>query len=382
MGSILGAFVAAVLISELNAFGILVFPQITLVLVFLFMAAVLIFRPWGLLGKPEGAPRSAGPQEPPLKLFGPWFSYLSLGLLAAAAIFPNLAGDYYVRVASEVLIYALFAASLGSIMTIGGLVSFGHAAYFGLGAYGAALMVTSLKAPMALALCGSVALAGFAAVVFGYFCVRLSGIYFAMLTLAFAQIVYAILFQWADFTGGDNGILNVWPSDWASSPRAYYYLTLAVVAAGIYLLRRMAFAPFGYCLRAARDSAVRCEATGINVPKVRWLALATSGAFAGAAGGLFAFLKGSVFPDYAGIPVSVDGLVMVLLGGVQTLTGPLAGSVVYKALEVLINKHTEHWQLFLGAILVALVLLFPRGLVGFVQGRFLHRIDPSVERAA
>jgi branched-chain amino acid transport system permease protein len=382
MGSISGAFLAAVLISELNAFGILVFPQITLVLVFLFMAVVLIFRPWGLLGKPEAVTRSAGPQAPPMKLLGTWFTYFGLALLAVALVYPFFAADYYVRVSTEVLIFALFAASIGAIMTLGGLVSFGHAAYFGLGAYGAAMMVTYLKLPMGLALCAAVGAGALAAVLFGYFCVRLSGIYFAMLTLAFAQITYAVLFQWAGVTGGDNGLLNIWPSDWASSPRAYYYLALAVVAVGIWWLRRMAFAPFGYALRACRDSAVRCEATGIHVARVQWVAFAFSGAVAGAAGGLFAFLKGSVFPDYAAIAVSVDGLVMVLLGGVQTLTGPLAGSVVYKVLEVFINRFTEHWQFFLGVILVSLVLLFPKGLVGFVQSRFHHRIDPSLEKAA
>ncbi|MBI5446185.1 MAG: ABC transporter permease [Deltaproteobacteria bacterium] len=381
MGSILGAFIAAVLISELSAFGILVFPEITLVLIFVFMAVVLVFRPWGLLGKPEAAARGAAVQQPPLRLLGPWFTYLGLGALALAALFPYVSAEYATRVATEVLNFALFAASLGAIMTIGGLVSFGHAAYFGLGAYGAALLVTTWKAPMAVALLGSVALAGLAAIVFGYFCVRLSGIYFAMLTLAFAQIVYAILFQWARFTGGDNGLLNIWPAAWASSPRAYYYLTLAVVALGIYLLRRMAFAPFGYTLRACRDSSVRCEATGINVPRSQWMALALSGTFAGAAGGLFAFLKGSVFPDFAGIGVSVDALVMVLLGGVQTLTGPLAGAGVYKMLEVFINRYTEYWQLFLGLILIALVLLFPKGLVGFVQARFQGKLSPAEEPA-
>lgn len=377
MGSILGAFLASVLLGELNAFGILVFPQATLVLVFLVMAVVLILRPWGLLGRPENPVRTGGSVQPTLRVPGPWFSLLVLAALVAAAALPAVAPVYHLRVATEMLVFALFAASLGTLMTVGGLVSFGHAAFFGLGAYGAALLVTRIHAPMGAALLGGAAAAGLAALVFGYFCVRLTGIYFAMLTLAFAQIVYAVLVQWVGVTGGDNGILDVWPPGWASSPAAYYYLTLVVAALGLFFLRRVAFSPFGYALRATRDSRVRAEAIGIDPARVQWLALAMSGAWAGVAGALFAFLKGSVFPDYASLPVSVDALVMVLLGGVQTLTGPIVGSAAYKALEIFINRYTEHWQLILGAILVGTVVLFPRGLVGFLQSR----ADPSAEAA-
>ncbi len=371
MGSILGAFLAAVLISELNAFGILIFPEITLVLVFLIMAAVLIFRPWGLLGRPEGPPRApAGEFEPPLRLLGRGFLYFCLAVLAAAVVLPHLLPTYYIRIACEVLISALFAASLGFMMTVGGMASFGHAAYFGLGAYGAALAVTYAQAGTGLGLLAALGLGFAGAVLFGYFCVRLSGVYSAMLTLAFAQIVYAVLFQWYGITGGDNGLLGIWPSDWVSSPLAYYYLTLAVVAASLFLLRRLAFAPFGYSLRAGRDSALRSEAIGIHVRRVRWVGFVVAGFFAAAAGGLFAFLKGSVFPDYASIPVSVDSLVMVLLGGVQTLSGPIVGAGVYKVLEVFVNRYTEHWQLILGCVLVGLVVLFPQGILGYLAGRF------------
>ncbi len=388
MGSILGAFLAAVLISELNAFGILIFPEITLVLVFLTMAVVLIFRPWGLLGRPETHPRPpAGAFEPPLRLPGRWFAWLCAAILAVAAVYPLVVPTYYMRIGCEVLIAALFAASLGLIMTVGGMASFGHAAYFGLGAYGAALAVTYAGAGTAWGLAAGLLLGLLGAVVFGYFCVRLAGVYSAMLTLAFAQIVYAVLFQWYEITGGDNGLLDIWPTGLVSRPGAYYYLVLAMVAACLFLIRRLAFAPFGYALRAGRDSALRSEAIGIHVRRVRWVAFAFAGFFASAAGGLFAFLKGSVFPDYSSIPVSVDSLVMVLLGGVQTLSGPVVGAGVYKVLEVFVNRYTEYWQLVLGCVLVALVVLFPQGVLGYLESRFgggLRRTDgtPAGGRAA
>jgi branched-chain amino acid transport system permease protein len=300
-------------------------------------------------------------------------------VLAVAAVLPWILPVYYVRVATEVLIFSLFAASLGFVMNVGGIASFGHAAYFGLGAYGAALAVKYLGASLGAGLACAVVLGAVGALVFGYFCVRLTGVYFAMLTLAFAQIVYAVLFQWYGFTGGDNGLLGIWPPDWAGEPAVYYYLTLGLTAVSVMALRTFVFAPFGYSLRAGRDSRLRSEAVGINVSRVQWMGFVVAGAFASAAGGLFAFLKGSVFPDYASIPVSVDALVMVLLGGVQTLTGPLAGGVVYKVLEVFMNTYTEHWQLILGSVLVALVVLFPQGLVGFAES-WLGRGRPAEGR--
>jgi branched-chain amino acid transport system permease protein len=205
------------------------------------------------------------------------------------------------------------------------------------------------------------------AVLFGWFCVRLSGVYFAMLTLAFAQISWSIAFQWVEVTGGDNGILGVWPSSWASSPAAFYWLTLAVTGLGVAALRILVFSPFGYGLRATRDSALRAESIGIDRGRVQWLAFIVAGTFAGIAGALFAFLKGSVFPENMAIPLSVDGLVMVLLGGVETVSGAVAGAVVYKALAIWLMSQTEFSKLILGSVIVILVVAFPKGIVGFIE---------------
>jgi branched-chain amino acid transport system permease protein len=242
--------------------------------------------------------------------------------------------------------------------------SFGHAAYFGLGAYGAALLVKWLAAPMGVGLLAApvVALAG--ALLFGWFAVRLSGVYLAMLTLAFAQIVWAAVFQWEYLTGGSNGVIGVWPPPPFDQTSVYFILTLILAVIGILLLRRFLFAPFGYAMRAGRDSALRAEAIGIDVKRVHWLAFAIAGCVCGVAGGLFAFAKGSISPETIGVGRSIDGLVMVLLGGIQTLTGPVVGASVFAVLQDSVMRQTEYWRALLGLIIILLVLAFPQGIVG------------------
>jgi branched-chain amino acid transport system permease protein len=258
----------------------------------------------------------------------------------------------------------IFAVSLHFLMAVGGLASFGHAAYFGLGAYGVAFLAKLAGLPMIVCLLLGPLLGCLGAAVFGFFAVQLSGVYFAMLTLAFAQIVWSVAFQWVEVTGGDNGILGVWPARFAADPARFYWLTLVCVAAAVGLLRTIIFSPFGYGLRSVRDSELRAEAIGIDRRRVQWLAFVLAGAAAGLAGALFAFLKGSVFPDTMGLPTSVDGLVMVLLGGVETVTGPIVGAIVYKALSIWLISQTDHSKLVLGAAIVVIVLAFPKGIVG------------------
>jgi branched-chain amino acid transport system permease protein len=368
MGSVPGAFLAALIIGQLQAFGILVLPKITLVLVFLLMALVLVVRPYGLFGRPEiaGTAAAVGIASRPA---GGRRDLILAGATAALALLPLLGDAYVLKVGIEILVFALFAFSLQVLIGVGGLVSFGHAAYFGLGAYGAALAVRWLDAPMEAALPLAPLAAALGAALFGAFIVRLSGIYLAMLTLAAAQILFAVAFQWVEVTGGDNGLVGIWPSAWASSRWAFYLLTLAVVAAAVWALDRVIEAPFGYTLRAARDSELRAEAIGLDVRRHRWLAFTLAGAAAGLAGGLYAFSRGSVDPTLLGIPTSVDALTMLLLGGVQTVAGPLAGAAVLHALRDQIMPLTELWRMMLGLVIIALVLLFPRGLLGAVPAR-------------
>ncbi|MGN6096847.1 MAG: ABC transporter permease [Bosea sp. (in: a-proteobacteria)] len=378
LGSVTGAYLAAVLIGILHAFGILIFPKITLVLVFLVMAVVLVAKPHGLLGKPPTGQARAPADEPLLRPADRATKLAGLAALLLLATLPLVTPDYLVLTLTELLILGLFAASLHFMMGPGGMTSFGHAAYFGLGAYGAALAVKWLGAPMEPALLFAPFLAGVAGAVFGWFCVRLSGVYLAMLTLAFAQIAWATAFQWVEFTGGDNGILGVWPAQWAVSKTAFYYLVLGLCAACVLLLRIMLFSPLGYALRAARDNPLRAEAIGIDTMRVQWAAFVVAAFAAGIAGGLFAFFKGSVFPTYLAIPRSVDALLMVLLGGVQTVSGPIVGAFVYAGLSEQLSRLTMYWRFALGLSIVLLVVLFPRGLVGsFLAWRERSRAEPA-----
>lgn len=393
MGSIPGAYVAALLIAELKAIciwlgvvevaGIAIsFSKLTLVVEFLVMAVVLVVRPWGLLGRPQAPSRYAGAAEAPLRAPDRLAKAAGAAVVLALVALPALAtqSPYTIVLAVDILVAVLFAASLHFIMGPAGMHSFGHAAYFGLGAYAAALLVRAASLPMEGALLAAPLVAALGAVVVGWFSVRLSGVYLAMLTLAFAQIAWAIVYQWDAFTGGSNGLTGVWPAGWLADKRAYYALVLALVLAGVWALRRVLHSPFGYAMRAGRDSVLRADAIGIDVKRIQWTAFVIAGLFAGLAGALFAFSKGSISPESLHVGKSIDALVMVLLGGVQTLSGPLVGAAAFTWLHDTVARTTEYWRAMLGAIMLILVLLFPQGLAGFARQLVYGRRDAGADR--
>jgi len=381
MGSIGGALLAAVIIAETKALCIAIgtaniaglsvnFSKLTLVAEFLVMAIVLIVRPTGLLGRSQGTARPvADVSMPPVgSAAAKWLGTTILLMVLITLPLFEQSFPYALVIGIDVLIAVLFASSLYFIMGPGGMPSFGHAAYFGLGAYGAALFVKFLAAPMLVALAAAPIVAACGALLFGWFAVRLSGIYLAMLTLAFAQIVWSIVFQFEDLTGGSNGVLGLWPPAPFASRGAYYLLTLSCVLFAVVLLGVMLRAPFGYAMRAGRDSRLRAEAIGIDVRRVHWVGFAIAGAAGGIAGGLFAFAKGSISPETIAVDRSIDGLVMVLLGGMQSWAGPIAGASVYTLLQDTIMRQTEYWRGLLGAVILLLVLVFPGGIVGAFAG--------------
>ncbi|MBS0534282.1 MAG: ABC transporter permease [Proteobacteria bacterium] len=377
MGSISGAYLAAIIIAEVKALCIAIgvvdlgfmsvnFSKFTLVAEFIVMAIVLIARPYGLLGKPQGNVRSVAEPENPIRPATPMLKMLGAVILVLLLALPLMAqtSPYLLVLGTDVLIAVIFATSLHFIMGPGGMHSFGHAAYFGLGAYGAALLMKLAGLPMLAALLAAPLVALIGALLFGWFAVRLSGVYLAMLTLAFAQIVWALVFQWEGFTGGSNGVIGVWPAAPFDKSGAYFLLALACAVAAILLLRRFLFAPFGYAMRAGRDSPLRAEAIGIDVKRIHWLGFAIAGCVCGIAGGLFAFAKGSISPEAISVTRSIDGLVMVLLGGIQTLVGPVVGASVYAVLQDTVMRQTEYWRALLGVIILVLVLAFPQGIAG------------------
>ncbi len=371
MGSLPGAFIAAVLISVLNVFGVTYLPQSTLVLMFVVMAVVLIIRPYGLLGREEvaGEHGQVGAPETPIRPYGRLGQTLVGVLLLALVALPLVVDQFMLILLIDMVVFALFAASLHFILGTGGLVSFGHAAFFGGGAYAAALLVYHLNTPMEIAFLFAPFAAGLLALGIGWFCIRLSGVYFAMLTLAFSQLVWSMAYQWRGLTRGDDGLVNIWPSSWLSDTIPFYYFTLAFGIGGILVLRHIIHAPFGYALRAGRDSPRQAEAMGIHVKRIQHTAFGLAGLMAGLAGGIFVFSKGSVFPTELEIGASFDALIVVFLGGVKTLAGGVVGAGFLTVIEDWLTR-LEYWRLLLGLVIIAVVIIAPEGIVGTLRSRW------------
>src|SRR3990170_3993284 len=301
----------------------------------------------------------------------PW----TLIVFAAALVVPFLGSRFYTFVATDIVIVALFAMSLNLLLGYAGLVSFGHAAYFGIGAYTCALLMKSAGAPFLPSLLAGGLMSAAFALVFGFFCVRLTRIYFAMLTLAFAQIVWAICFKWNDVTGGEQGLPSVpYPeTGWMGALPVigdlrvadhFYLITVVVVALCFWLLRRIVGSPFGRILTTIRENPERAEFIGVHVRRWELLAFVLSGAFAGLAGALFGIFNRGVFPDFVYWTKSSEVLIMTILGGMGYFYGPAVGALVLLVLNQQITSYTEYWPFVLGTILIVLLFAFPGGIVG------------------
>jgi branched-chain amino acid transport system permease protein len=269
------------------------------------------------------------------------------------------------------------------------LVSFGHAAYFGIGSYACGILMKTLGVPFWIAFPAAGLMAAGFALVFGFFCVRLTKIYFAMLTLAFAQIVWAICFKWNDVTGGDQGLSDVPFPDlgWmAALPglghlrigEQFYILALALVALCIAALRRLTLSPFGRVLTTIRENPERAAFIGVNVRGYELAAFAIAGGFAGLSGALFGIFNRGVFADFVFWSKSADVMIMTILGGMHHFWGPAVGALVLTLLNQQITAYTEYWPFVLGAILIVLLFVFPGGILGAIDGaigRFWRRRD-------
>lgn len=312
----------------------------------------------------------------------PWWQRLLAvaAALAVLAVLPLVMPKFYVYVAVDILIFALFATSLNLMLGYGGMTSFGHAAYFGISAYTAALLYTKAGFSMAgVMVLGPVA-ALLAGLFFGFFCVRLTAIYFAMLTLAFAQATYTIIFQWYSLTQGDTGITGVWPPAALLDPVNFYYLTAAIVVVCMFIMYVIVHSPFGFVIQAIRENPRRVRLIGIDVKRYQLLAFAVSAFFSGVAGVLFVFERGGAYPDYAYVSNSIKPLVMTLLGGMHSFLGPTMGAVIFTLLHTWLTKFTDYWQWVLGLILIFTLIAFPTGVAGYIRERYLtyryHRERP------
>jgi branched-chain amino acid transport system permease protein len=296
-----------------------------------------------------------------------WVIALLCALALAAA--PWLVSDFWVFVFIEMLVFGLYAATFNLLLGYGGMLPFGHAVFFGIGAYAFAILMRKAGFSALPAALLSPAVAGIAGAIIGYFCTRLSGIYLGMLTFAFQMLVYTVVLKSYEFTGGDDGLSGLNSTGFAATPQGLYYVTLVVVSASLLLLWRLVRSPFGLALQAQRGNSPRASALGMDVALHRCLAFVVAAAFAGLAGALFALANHNVFPGWLNWTASATPIVMTILGGMHSFLGPMVGSVIYVLMQTWVTGLTEYWALFLGVAIMLLVILMPNGIMGLLPER-------------
>ncbi len=294
-------------------------------------------------------------------------------LLITAVFLPPFLSSYYLYLLTTIIMTALLAASLNFVLGYGGLLQLHHAVFFGIGAYTVALILTKTTWPFWVAAIAAPLVAGFFALLIGWFCVRLRGLYFGMLTLALGQLVWAVVYKWRSFTGGDDGIHAIPIPDYLASPTAVYYVNLAVLVISLIVLYIIIKSPFGLTLVATRDNPVRSQSVGVNIRRHQLAAFVLAGFFAGVAGVLFVLIEQSVSPSLLYWSKSAEVLIMCLLGGMAVFMGPTLGAAVLVLLSMVVGTYIDYWLLVLGLILLLLVLFLPQGVLGFLQEKLTGR---------
>jgi branched-chain amino acid transport system permease protein len=311
---------------------------------------------------------------------GYWIGFaVVVGLLAVAPYL--LPDDFWRRFVTEILIWGLLAMSSDILIGYTGMVSFGHSAFFGLGMYGAAAALLTVRPPnLWLALLYGLAGAGVVALFVAYFATRLRDIYFAITTLVFSQIFYVIIFTWTEVTGGENGLTFRQPAfsipgvgSLAFTPVSLHWFVLGVVTVSYLLLRRITQSPFGMVLQSIRENEPRTRAIGYPVERYKMVAVMLSGLFAGVAGVLYAIQNKFAAPDFVFFLISGETVIFNVMGGVGTLVGPVAGAAFFLLLREGVSRYfTEYYLIPVGIIFTLMVIFLPQGLLGFLR-RALNR---------
>jgi branched-chain amino acid transport system permease protein len=294
------------------------------------------------------------------------FICLAIAALVAIAL-PFGLTDFWTFIAIEVLVFALYAVSFNLLLGYGGMLSFGHAAFFGVGGYTVAILAKHSGLPLTVAFLAAPLVAAISAAIIGFFSVRRIGIYFAMLTFAFQMLLYTLALKATGLTGGDDGITGLKATGALARPIYYYWFALIIVGVSLAIVHRIVHSPFGMTLQALRGNARRVEYVGINVRAHQFATFVLAGTIAGVAGAIFAISSGNVFPSWLNWTASATPIVMAVLGGFRTFIGPVVGAAVYVMLEVVISGHTEYWPLIMGTIILVLVLAMPEGIMGITK---------------
>jgi branched-chain amino acid transport system permease protein len=307
-------------------------------------------------------------------------SLVALSMLAILVVIPLIAADSDVYLLNDFLITALFAMSFNLLLGQAGILSFGQAAFYGLGAYTVALLSNNFGVNILLGIIVAPFIAGFAALVIGLVVVRLEGMYLAMLSLAFAQLVFSVVDNWYSFTGGDNGLPVGLPT-WLLPADNYYYFTLAIVAPCIVLLYVVRRSAFGAALAAIRDNPQRAAYLGLHVRSYQLGVFMLAGALAGIAGSLRAPLQQMAFPSLLYWTQSANPVLMTLAGGVGTFFGPIVGAALFVFLNFVLSSYSDYPLFAFGLVVLFVVLFLPMGIVGGLQAWWQRRIQRASESA-
>ncbi len=300
-----------------------------------------------------------------------WLILLIVGFLIA----PFVISKFYITILCEAMVMSLFALSFNLLFGYMGQLSFGQAAFYGLGGYAVAMLMTKLQFNFWLSLVAGVGLASLVGLIVGYFCVRLRGIYFAVLTLAFGQLIFVIIFKWHDFTGGDDGIQGVFPPEYLKSIEAYYYLIFFVFALSTLVLWRLVNSPFGQTLKAMRENSERTEFLGIHIARYQLIAFVIAAAFAGLAGAIWVPFYRSVAPSYLTWIKSGEPVMAAILGGPNVFLGPVLGMFIMTFIHAYILGFTHFWPIIMGTIILIIIFVLPGGILGFAKEKLKEKRD-------
>jgi branched-chain amino acid transport system permease protein len=294
-------------------------------------------------------------------------------LFVALCIAPLFMGEFYLTVLCEALVMSMLALSFNLLFGYMGQLSFGQAAFFGLGGYAVAMLMTKAHVNFWASLAAGVLLAGVIGLIVGFFCVRLRGIYFAILTLAFGQLIFFIVFKWHDFTGGDDGIQGVFPPSYLKSPGAYYYFIFVVFLVTAYVLWRIVHSPFGQVVKGMRENSVRTEFLGINIAKYQLIMFVIAAAVAGLAGAIWVPFYRSVAPSYLTWIKSGEPVMAAILGGSSLFFGPILGMFIMTFFHAWVLGFTVYWPVVMGVLILAIIFFLPGGILGFAQEKLEAR---------
>jgi branched-chain amino acid transport system permease protein len=383
LGSLKGSFLGALMVGLVDSLAKALWPETGMFSMFALMAIVLVLKPTGLFGLPIApsaqttvseemflqAHAPGGKTAARTEAFRIWG--LAACLLVAGLLCPRFLSTYYVRLTTLALIWAVFAMSLDLILGLGGIISLGHAVFFGISAYTVGLASLHVTPNFFFQIGLAVLVSAVAALVLGWLLLRSRGVYFMMLTIAFSQVFRAIAHSWRSVTGGGDGLANFPRPLWTTSVETFFYFTLAVFVIVFLFLRFFVQSRTGISLVGIRESEKRMTSVGYHVDRIKLLSFVVSGALGGVAGLLYAYFNGYASPDYFAMDTSAQAIIMIILGGAGTLVGPIIGSFLLIYMQNVLSTLMDRWTLVVGILFIVVVIGAPTGVMGFWRKRWL-----------